>query len=53
MKRMLLLAVAAALVASVEAKAVTLNVDAPAINDPAGLPNIHSVDYVGTAGAPD
>ncbi|MCA9236825.1 MAG: hypothetical protein KDA44_15220 [Planctomycetales bacterium] len=54
MKRICLVAVAAVLVAAGNAAAVTINVDfAPDINDPAATTNIYTVDYVGTAAAPD
>lgn len=53
MKRILVLAIAVGLAMVASAPAMTINVDfAPAINDFLAYPNI-TVDYVGTAAAPD
>lgn len=54
MKRMMAFSVAALLMTAASASAVTINVDfGPTINDPSVTTNIYTVDYVGTAAAPD
>lgn len=54
MKRAFAFSLVAALMTAATASAVTINVDlGPTINDPSVTTNIYTVDYVGTAAAPD